>query len=82
MNLRYDCAACFCESPYSETRGSMSKIIDNPFQDVDSEADLSFRVSKLQDIVCYLVHRNEELSQTLRELRSSQSQDQVQPERK
>ena len=42
---------------------------------------MSLRVAKLQDIVCYLVHRNEELSQTVRELRSSQPQDQTQPER-
>jgi len=56
----------------------MSKITDSLFHDDDAEADLSLRIAKLQDIVCYLVHRNEELSQTVRELTSSRPQ--TQPE--
>ena len=56
----------------------MPKTTDSLFHDDDAEADLNLRVAKLQDIVCYLVHRNEELSQTVRELTSSQPQ--TQPE--
>jgi len=52
----------------------MSKIIDDAFQDGSSEGEMSHRIARLQEIVCYLVHRNQELSQTVRELTSSQAQ--------
>lgn len=45
----------------------MSTITEDAFEDGSAEVILRYRIEKLQEIVCYLLHRNEELREAVRE---------------
>jgi hypothetical protein len=47
----------------------MSTIVEDAFEDGGSEVVLSHRIETLQEIVCHLLRRNEELREAVRELR-------------
>ena len=42
--------------------------MDDAFEDDTSEIDLSLQIARLQETVCYLLLRNEELREEVREL--------------
>jgi hypothetical protein len=48
----------------------MPPFIDDGFEDDNSEVALSEQIARLQETICYLLLRNEELREEVRELTS------------